>query len=553
MAVFVLWIALLICVSGRANGQIVREVQVKGVRAVTQQEVKAWLVTRQGMAVDSMLLRQDVRRILEGYRDRGFWRVGVAFPEIRKENGDAVVEFQVTGNSVTRVDSIQMIGDLVFEEADIRAALGFERGEVLIASNLNQKIDGLLRFYENRGYPFCELRPDVQFGEVGALMQVDVLPGPFVRIDTVQFEGNKVTQTDVLMRHLPFVLGEAYDQRKVDNFVARLRRLAFLEDVETPTIELIGEQMVLVIGVREARNARIEGGIGVAQGVGGAGQVLTGAIDLEVLNFAGGGREGRALWSRRGVDHSTLFVHYREPWILKSPVSGWAEISMTARRGYVTNRFGSGIDLSVGKEGRVFGGLIHNRVLPDSAGLGEFEAESMWAFEAGLEIDRRDDRWNPTRGWRAKVLGEVGQATRGNTRRRWAMDGQVFWPLGRRATLALRGRGLWVSQANGVPETAWIRVGGAQSLRGYQEEAFWGTRAGWANVEWRLLLGRRARMFAFVDAGGIGGGTSPTWPVAYGVGLLADARMGVVGVDYGLARGEGLGRGMVHVRMIGAF
>ena len=553
MAVFVLGIVLLICTGGRASGQIVREVRVKGVQAVTSQEIRAWLITRQGMMVDSMLLRKDVRRILEGYRDRGFWEVGVAFPEIHKRSGEAVIDFEVTEGVLTRLDSVHVTGNLVFAELDVRAALGFGRGAVLLASDLNQKMNGLLRFYENRGYPFCELRPNVQFNEVATLMQVDVLPGPYVRIDTVQFEGNTVTQADVLLRHLPFVLGDMYDQRMVDVFVARLQRLSFLEDVEPPQIELSGEQMVLVVGVKEARNARIEGGVGVAPGSGGAGQIVTGAVELEVLNFAGGGREGRALWSRQGVDHSTLFVQYREPWILKSPASGWAEIMMTERIGYVTHRFSGGIDLSVGEGGRVLGGLIYNRVLPDSVGLGEFETESMWAFEAGLEIDRRDDRWNPICGWQAEVLGEIGELSRGHTRRRWTVDGQVFLPLGKRSTLALRGRGLWVSQADGVPEAAWIRVGGAQSLRGYQEEAFWGTRAGWANVEWRLLLGRRARIFAFVDVGGIGGVIDRTWPVAYGVGLLADARMGGVGVDYGLARGEGLGRGMVHVRMIGAF
>ena len=36
-------------------------------------------------------------------------------------------------------------------------------------------------------------------------------------------------------------------------------------------------------------------------------------------------------------------------------------------------------------------------------------------------------------------------------------------------------------------------------------------------------------------------------------GLLANGRMGAVGIDYGLPRGESLGQGMVHVRMISAF
>ena len=82
---------------------------------------------------------------------------------------------------------------------------------------------------------------------------------------------------------------------------------------------------------------------------------------------------------------------------------------------------------------------------------------------------------------------------------------------------------------------------------------FWGTNAGWVNVEWRWLIGPKARLFAFVDVGRIAGAGTRSWPVSYGVGLLANGRMGAVGIDYGLPRGESLGQGMVHVRMVSAF
>ena len=532
----------MVCVASSAGGEvraIVKRVQVEGARSVSARDVRGWLVTRAGVAVDSALLRKDVHRILKGYQARGFWHVAVAF-SMRRD--DATVAFAIVEGARTRVASVEIKGDPVF---DLSGAFGLARGMALLESDLSQRLDRLLRFYEDRGYPFCALHPDVRFDRDGARVQVVVSPGPLVHVNAVRFEGNQTTREDVLLRHISFVAGEMYDQRRVDAFVRQLQNLPFIDRVYTPELVATGDEMALVIGVEESRHTRIEGVLGV-----GSGQGLTGEIALDVLNFSGGGREGYALWSRRGVGLSNLRVSYREPYVLNSPLSGWGAVDMVARTGYVTHKFGGGADVSVGEGARFFGGVAHRRVLPDSSGLGFFEGERMWSLESGVRFDRRGRDMN---GWQAEIRGEIGEVSDGIRRVQWGVDGQVFLPVGRRSVIAGRARALWVGQKGDVPQTAGIWVGGAQSLRGYREEMFWGTNAGWVNVEWRWLLGPQARLFAFVDAGRIEGAGSRSWPVSYGVGLLANGRMGAVGIDYGLPRGESLGQGMVHVRMVSAF
>ena len=528
---------------GTAAGDrpIVARVQIEGARSVLVRDVQGWLVTRAGVAVDSALLRKDVQRILEGYKKQGFWQVAVAFPKMIRGDQTTVV-FAIAEGVRTRVASVQVRGALIFDPSDVREAFGLARGAVLIESDLNHHLDRLLRFYEDRGYPFCALHPDVHLDGNGAGVQVAVSPGPLVRIDAVRFEGNAVTREEVLSRHVS--VGEVYDQRRVDAFVQRLQNLPFIDRVYKAELVLMGNEMALVIGLEESRHTRIEGGLGL-----GSGQTLTGTIALDVLNFSGGGREGDALWSRRGAGASHLRVSYREPYVFNGPVSARGRVEMTERVGYVTQRFGAGADVAVGA-GNLFGGVVYRRVLPDSTGLGFYDAEKMWAFEAGVRIDRRTQA---TRGWQAEFRGEIGEVARGIRRGRWAADGQVFWPLGRRSILAGRARASWVGQTGDVPETAGIWLGGAQSLRGYREERFWGTNAGWVNVEWRRLLGPKTRIFAFVDAGRISGNGTAIWPVSYGIGLLANGRMGAVGIDYGLPWRESPAQGMVHVRMISAF
>ncbi len=542
---FALW---LVCVASNAGGEvraIVKRVQVEGARSVSARDVREWLVTRVGVAVDSALLRKDVDRILKGYQSRGFWHVAVAFPRVAMRRSDVTVAFAIVEGARTRVASVEVRGDLGFDQSDVRLAFGLARGMVLLESDLGQRLDRLLRFYEDRGYPFCALRPDVQFDSDGARVQVVVSPGPLVHVDAVRFKGNQTTREDVLLRHISFVAGEVYDQRRVDAFVRRLQNLPFIDRVYTPELVSTGDEMGLVIGLEESHHTRIEGVLGV-----GSGQGLTGEIALDVLNFSGGGREGYALWSRQGVGLSNLRVSYREPYVLNSPLSGWGEVEMFARTGYVTHKFGGGADVSVGEGARFFGGVAHRRVLPDSAGLGFYESERMWSLESGVRFDRRGHAMS---GWVAEIRGEMGEVSDGIRRVQWGVDGQVFLPVGRQSIIAGRARALWVGQKGDVPQTAGIWLGGAESLRGYREEMFWGTNAGWVNVEWRWLLGPKTRLFAFVDAGRIEGAGSRSWPVSYGVGLLANGRMGAVGIDYGLPRGESLGQGMVHVRMVSAF
>ena len=168
---YVLFAIWMVCVASSAGGEvraIVERVQVEGAGSVSVRDVRGWLVTRAGVAVDSALLRKDVQRILQGYQARGFWRVAVAFPKIAMRGNDATVAFAIVEGARTRVASVEVRGDLMFEQSDVRMAFGLAQGMVLLESDLNQRLDRLLRFYEDRGYPFCALRPDVQFDGDGA-------------------------------------------------------------------------------------------------------------------------------------------------------------------------------------------------------------------------------------------------------------------------------------------------------------------------------------------------------------------------------------------------
>jgi outer membrane translocation and assembly module TamA len=64
-----------------------------------------------------------------------------------------------------------------------------------------------------------------------------------------------------------------------------------------------------------------------------------------------------------------------------------------------------------------------------------------------------------------------------------------------------------------------------------------------------------SRFFLFVDGGQIESKnqTIDLFRVGYGFGLRIETRLGIMGVDYGLGRGDSWMRGKVHVGLINYF
>jgi outer membrane protein insertion porin family len=106
-----------------------------------------------------------------------------------------------------------------------------------------------------------------------------------------------------------------------------------------------------------------------------------------------------------------------------------------------------------------------------------------------------------------------------------------------------------------------FRLGGTSSLRGYREEQFLGSRIGWSNFEYRLLLTRRTFAFLFFDSGYFYRKPEPArdilkqegFKIGYGVGLNLETGIGVLSVSYALAPGDSFTDGKIHFGIINEF
>jgi outer membrane protein insertion porin family len=105
------------------------------------------------------------------------------------------------------------------------------------------------------------------------------------------------------------------------------------------------------------------------------------------------------------------------------------------------------------------------------------------------------------------------------------------------------------------------RLGGSNTLRGYREGQFLGSRIAWSNLEYRLLTDQRSYAFGFVDIGYVlipdrpeaGLVKQEIYKVGYGAGIRMDTPLGLIGVSLAFGEGDTFSTAKLHIRLINEF
>ena len=104
-------------------------------------------------------------------------------------------------------------------------------------------------------------------------------------------------------------------------------------------------------------------------------------------------------------------------------------------------------------------------------------------------------------------------------------------------------------------------AGGTNTLRGYRELQFLGSRIAWTNLEYRQLLARRSYCFGFFDSGyyflpenaDLAIASSQHVKYGFGLGIRLETGIGNVGVSFALGQGDALSQGKIHFGLINEF
>jgi len=570
--------------TGQKRALLIKKIEIFGAKRVPESQVRSWLHIQEKQPFSQDKLFRGAQRIVRNYVNRGFLfaRVDSALYRMVQDSSGIVIQIFLTENNNVKMGDLKISGIDSLQARAIKSRFDTRPGSQLDMRRLEADLDDALTQLENQGYPFSRFQlkeitldsTDKSTDHLG--MVWNLATGPQLLLNEVQIIGNKVTKKNVILREIRFKPGEIYDRRKVEKIPRRLMKTGFFSRVDEPEVFVAqGNEGGLLLRVEEGNASRFDGVVGYNPGTGEEKGYFTGLIDISLGNLLGTGRSLLAHWQKRDQKTQDLKFHYREPWVAGFPVNiGFGFDQLIQDTTYVQRDLGLDISMPLLENLNLIATVARSEISPDSLGsylLGILHSRTLNA-SIGITYDTRDDWINPRRGvyyqtsvqaGRKSNLGPDDLITELDLRKKidnkkLSLDVEWYAPLLNRGVLALMLHGRQIqSNEKFIPIPDQFRLGGAKTLRGYREDQFRGSSMAWSNLELRYILGRRSRVFLFVDNGYYQSesmaGKSDGYKMGYGFGFRLETGLGIMGIDYGLGKGDGLFSGKVHVGLINEF
>ena len=544
-----------------------------------------WSGLEEGVLVTPSLIAEANKKIIDGYQEEGylFARVDSVIVNGINDKNQVRLVWHIYEDDLVRLGTVKLVADSI--NADVLENwVDFNEGDVYQRAYIESEIKSIARYYATIGYPLAtidvsktSLRQESDTKYIDLELKVD--HHDKISINNIRLRGNSITDDNVILREIGIQNGEIYNEDIIDNIPVSLNKLGYFKEVRpVKVINLNEDKTDLLIEVEENKTTTFDGIIGYIppeQNQKSDEGYFTGLIHLNFRNLFGTGRKFEVNWRKLDKFSEEFRLFYEEPWVFNYPINVGLGLERVVRdttyieRSYFIN---SVLKISTNLSG--FLKFSRKDVYPDSLASRRLRMtqNSINDVEIGIAYDTRDYVINPRNGLRyvasfaygsknnsgpSYLISEDSLATHEDIKR-LQISLAYYLGLWKNQVFALKFNGTHIeSDKDQLQLSDHIWFGGFGTLRGYRDAQFHGTTVSWVNLEYRFLVGRNSRIFLFNDwgfyqyhdASGLQNDILP----GYGVGIRFESPLGIMGVDYGLGRGDSFSTGKIHFGIINSF
>lgn len=429
---------------------------------------------------------------------------------------------------------------------------------------VSRLFESLLKESENRGYPFAAIRLDsLERKGNGFSGALDLDSGPRITFDSLKITGDTKTKPEFISRFLQIKPGQDFSQKKIDEGIQQIRGLPYLKWAGEPELSFQNEEATLYLPITDRKINSIDGIIGFLPNENEGGKMLiTGQFDIALYNVAGTGRNYELHWQRFNQLSQTLKISGFEPLLLGSNIDASLSFSLLKEDTTFLNRdfrlnfgyrFNSDGYLSfftrrqAGDLLAVFG-LEESTQLPDA---GDFRFNNYGLNYRHIWLD---DVFFPRRGALAQIEFAIGNK---NILQNTGLPPGLYEGIELKTLqYYMEGKfekhfylsprwGIFTRIAGGMVENENIllndlfRIGGLQSIRGFNENFFFANKYLYLNFEPRFYFDTYSYFMIFADMGRLENtvqdfGIDSTFSA--GMGFSLETGNGIFNFIYGLGK-----------------
>lgn len=503
---------------------------------------------------------QELNRLMDFAGRKGYH--AASLDSLRADSMYVYVKFY-SGTPLTSFH-VLLQGDLPPRFNDNDIILGASQGHKAVA-NISEEI---IRYWENRGYPFAEVHTDsiASDGDVYYILLRSVR-NEKVMIDSVIIRGNLRISRSFMRNYTGLRSGGVFNESEVKKLDQRLRNLAFVNLTRATAISFTPGKAKIYVHLDKKKASTFNGVIGFLPNNKVSGKLmLTGEVKLGLLNAFGAAETIDLHWRQPSPETQDLRAGFTYPYFLGTPFGPDYRFKLYKKdTSYITVNHNIGLIylMKAGSWLRLFtdfftSSLISTSGLEATTVLPSYADISTSLFGVEYSHDKLDYRLNPSRGYSLLFSAAAGNR---KIRKNNAVNPvvyenldetssqltgksafSVFIPLANRISLLLSNQNAGVFNER-MFENELMFLGGLQSLRGFDEESIRVSSYVLGNAELRYRFEQNSYLSLFANGAWVERKLPDQYysdiPWGVGAGLAFDTRAGIFTLNYALGSEQG--------------
>ncbi|MGC6425464.1 MAG: outer membrane protein assembly factor BamA [Akkermansiaceae bacterium] len=551
----------------------VRKIRFDGNTALKDADLRKEMSTKQkgffsfftkSGRIDTVALDEDLRKVEDFYRRKGYWRAKVGSPKrIPVKDGRVDLIIPVQEGPKYTVNSVRFPGIKVFSPQELNPALSLVAGMPYSSKKARDDVRMIRSYYGSRGYADANVVTDVRESAAGQVnIFYRITPGGRYKTGRINIDGNTKSQDRVIRRELPMAPGANFNSVDLETAKRRLQNLNYFESVQvTENASSQSGYRDVNILVREKRTGTINFGLGLSSVDNIVGFVTLEQENFDLFNpwnFTGAGQRF-SMTLRAGTERKDFRVSLTEPWFMGRKLALGTELFyrdlLYLSDEYDQTNIGAAVFLRrpIGRKAYLkaeyrIEDIEVTAETPSTAQVANFFDDNFAgdylrsALSLQYVYDSRDSNINPRRGEKIEAgVTLAGSILGGDVDTvNFSVSGAKHWNLAWDTILTARGAINVVDSYDGTGAVSDIPIferqflGGQRDLRGFEYrdigprdsatgEVYGGATSVFASLEYTFPLVDTVRGAVFYDMGFV---NSDSWD--FGAGdVYSDTGFGV--------------------------
>lgn len=497
------------------NNRAFTDEQLKSVMAETKEGNLMSFISGSGNFKESAF-KIDLQRLTYWYLDHGYVKFRFENPVVTVSDDKKFlyITIYVEEGDPYRIGKVDFSGDLLFPKEELKENLLLTEGKLFTVTERNQDIQRLTEKYQDLGYAFVNVIPNIQMRDDAKEMDVDYRfeKGNLVYFGEINILGNTKTHDKVIRRELRIKEGDLYSGSNLRLSRERVERLGYFApgEIQFTTHPRKGRDDIidLEITIKERSTGTITLGAGF-----GSAQGLFLQAQISEINLFGKGQIISLQGQYSQGPFRSLNISFTEPYTFDTPwTTGFDLYSTLAQIPVRYNTRRIGLNLRAGyqfkddhflyvtykNEGlQIFDKVVAN----DDTSLDEGVLSSM-IFR--FVRDKRNNRFETTGGNYQEASVEAAGIGGDKNFLKMNLNNRIYFKLigdfvFRNSTEFGQ---IWQTTTKGIPPAEKFYLGGPNNMKGWYffnlGPKQTGTRAG-TSESIQYPIGAETQMFSLFE------------------------------------------------------